>query len=77
MIFQITFPSGTVVIVSHADLSDTVKTITMIHIKPSILDTNLTSGLCGRYNDKNSDDFFTRGNIDSKLDKPAFARSWK
>lgn len=81
MTFQIIFPSGTVVLMKGDDLRTTDSPFTIfskIDITPSYLDINLTTGLCGRYNNNPTDDFLTRENsLDSKHDVRQFAKSWR
>ena len=49
-----------------------------IDIRPSQLDFDLTSGLCGRYNDKKDvDDFIHRKTGMFMNDMWQFAKSWK
>ncbi|XP_052084362.1 uncharacterized protein LOC127721632 [Mytilus californianus] len=77
--FEITFPSGTVVLMKGDDLGTTDSPFTIfskIDITPSNLDLNLTTGLCGRYNNNSTDDFFTRENVDLKHNIRQFAKSW-
>ncbi|VDI13449.1 Hypothetical predicted protein [Mytilus galloprovincialis] len=79
--FKIIFPSGTVVLMKGDDLRTTDSPFTIfskIDITPSYLDINLTTGLCGRYNNNPTDDFLTRENsLDSKHDVRQFAKSWR
>ncbi|XP_063436540.1 von Willebrand factor D and EGF domain-containing protein-like [Mytilus trossulus] len=79
--FKITFPSGTVVFINRHDFEHTDSPFTFfskIEITPSKLDFDLTTGLCGKYNNNPTDDFVTRKNsLDSKHNLRQFAKSWR
>ncbi|CAG2192527.1 unnamed protein product [Mytilus edulis] len=80
--YKVQLPSGTQVHFSHGKVYDFYG-VHSIQITPSILDSDLTSGLCGRYNNKNGDDFIDRTrplnviNVGVRDDIWRFAKSWK
>ncbi|VDI18310.1 Hypothetical predicted protein [Mytilus galloprovincialis] len=75
--YKVQLPSGTQVEFSHGPVSNFYG-IHRIQISPSLLDSDHTSGLCGRYNDKDTDDFIDRNtNLNIPQDIWRFAKSWK
>ncbi|CAC5414798.1 unnamed protein product [Mytilus coruscus] len=77
--YMVQLPSGTQVHFSHGQVYDFYG-VNSIQITSSQLDFDLTSGLCGRYNNKNDDDFIERTtliNLHIPEDTWRFAKSWK
>ena len=69
-------PSGTRLVFSHGAVYDFYG-IHNIDISPSLLDVGMTTGLCGRYNDNDEDDFIERGTGIIQQNAWHFAKSWK
>ncbi|XP_076070432.1 von Willebrand factor D and EGF domain-containing protein-like isoform X1 [Mytilus galloprovincialis] len=73
---EVTIPTGTKVQFSHGKVYDFYG-INGIHIYPSMLDYDITDGLCGTYNGNTADDFMEYKGLAPTLSKSDFAKSWK
>ncbi|XP_063416202.1 uncharacterized protein LOC134697845 [Mytilus trossulus] len=68
--YTITLPTGTKLTFNYGSTY-----IDGINITPSVIDTNMTKGLCGIYNGNTEDDYTPRDQLDS-TDLKTFVLSW-